>query len=64
MESAGMLGWDGPHNGLVGNLSAVWWRWIADVDLLNGAVDCRGRAVVYLISSCHGLSVLSIVHKQ
>ena len=55
-----MLGWDGPRNGLVGDLSAVWWRWIAEVDLLRGAVDCRGSAVVYLISSCHGLLVLSI----
>ena len=63
MESAGMLGWDGPHNGLVGDLSAVWWRWIADVDLLNGAVDCRESAVGDFIRFCQGLAVMSIVHK-
>ena len=37
-----MLGWDGPHNGLVGDVSAVWWRWRADVDLLSGAVNRQG----------------------
>ena len=50
-----MLGWDGPRNGLVGDVSAVWWRWIADVDLLNGAVDCRGSAVGDFNWLCQGL---------
>ena len=50
-----MLGWDGPHNGLVGNLSAVWWRWIAEVDLLRGAVDCRESAVGDFSWLCQGL---------
>ena len=54
---------DGPRNGLVGDVAAVWWRWIADVDLLNGAVDCRGSAVDDFSWRCLDLAVMSIVHK-
>ena len=50
-----MLGWDGFYDSLVGDVAAVWWRWIADVDLLNGAVDCRGSAVVDFSWYCQGL---------
>ena len=45
------------------DLSAVWWRWIAEVDLLSGAVDCRGSAVVDFSWHCQGLLVMSIVYK-
>jgi len=58
-----MLGWDGPRNGLVGDLSAVWWRWIADVDLLSGAVDRRGTALGDFSWRCLDLAVMSSVYK-
>ena len=50
-----MLGWGGSQNGLVGDVSAVWWRWIVEVDLLSGAVDRRGIAVVDFSWHCQGL---------
>ena len=47
--------WGGSNDGLVANLSAAWWRWIAEVNLLRGVVDLRGREVVDFGWLCLGL---------